>query len=129
MTELNTSPHIKTILFVDDEPTTLIIGQFLIEELGYDFIGVKNSQEALKIFKSTPDKFDLVITDYLMPYLKGSDLSREVQKIRLDVPVILLTGIYDFDKEGIKKDGISEVVYKPYEPNDLIAAINRCLGI
>ena len=129
MTELNISPHIKTILFVDDEPTTLIIGQFLIEELGYDFIGVENSQEALRIFQSDPDKFDLVITDFLMPYLKGNDLSREVQTVRSNMPVILLTGIYDFDKEQMKSDGISEIIYKPYEPNDLIAAINRCLNI
>lgn len=124
----NNPPKIKRILFVDDEPTTLIIGQFLVEELGYDFTGVENSQNALRLFKSDPDQFDLLITDYLMPYLKGNELSREIQTIRPNLPVILLTGIYDFDKSLVKNDGISEIIYKPYEPNDLIAAINRCFG-
>lgn len=128
MTAKEKSSSPTKILLIDDEPTTLIIGQFLIQELGYEFKGFNNSQEALSQLEETPGKFDLVITDYLMPFIKGDDLSRRLQKINPRVPIILLTGIYDFDTEVLQKDGISEIVYKPYEPNDLISAIDRCLG-
>ena len=75
-----------------------------------------------------PEKFDLVITDLTMPGIKGSELSREIIKIRPDIPIILITG-YDgvISPEMKKKLGIKEVLFKPFSNNMLTSSIRRVL--
>ncbi len=60
-----------SILFVDDEPVMGIVGKEMMNELGYEITVFTDSIEAIKFFRRNSDEFDLVITDYNMPKMKG----------------------------------------------------------
>jgi signal transduction histidine kinase len=68
----------ERILFVDDEPTLMVLGKGLFESLGYQVEAVSNGAEAFERFSGTPDKFDLVITDLTMPGMTGSKLAERI---------------------------------------------------
>jgi two-component system cell cycle sensor histidine kinase/response regulator CckA len=82
----------ERILLVDDELPIVKMSQQTLVRLGYTVTPRTSSIEALEAFRSSPDAFDLVITDMSMPYMTGEKLASEIKKIRPDMPVILCTG-------------------------------------
>ena len=104
----------ERILFVDDEPMLIDLGEQLLKSLGYEVTTRTSSTDALELFRKQPDQFDLVITDMTMPNMTGDILTRELLKIRPDIPVILCTGFSSkISKEKAKEIGIRAFVMKP----------------
>jgi DNA-binding NarL/FixJ family response regulator len=84
--------------------------------------------EALDKFNTKPDSFDLVITDMTLPKMTGIDLSRELLKIRPNIPIILCSGIKDPDTEAqVKAMGIKAYIMKPLTKRELANAIRNTL--
>jgi DNA-binding NtrC family response regulator len=87
---------------------------------------------ALQLFRTTPELFDLIITDQAMPHMNGTELARELTRIRPDIPVILCTG-YDTissggtDNIGEIADFISELALKPLIRGEIASLIRRVL--
>jgi len=118
----------ERVLFVDDEPGIVEVGQRYLEYLGYEVVARTSSLEALELFRVKKDHFDLVITDMTMPNLTGDRLAQELLKIRPDFPVILCTGFSErITEEKAKAIGIREFVLKPLVMLDLAKAIRRAL--
>ncbi|MBU1341199.1 MAG: response regulator, partial [Proteobacteria bacterium] len=117
------------VLFVDDEESLVDFGTIVLERVGYKVEGYTSSLEALEAFKKTPGKFDLVITDYIMPKMQGMELAKKILEIRSNIPVMLCTGTKS-DKlvEHAKDAGIIEVLQKPIPMKSLIKAINNILA-
>ena len=63
------------------------------ERLGYRVTAIGSAPEALEEFAKDPGGYDLVITDQTMPRLTGVELTRELMRLRADIPVILCTGL------------------------------------
>ena len=116
------------ILFVDDEEAIVKIGSRTLERLGYTVTGVTSSHDALQIFKFEPDIYDIVITDMTMPGMVGTELSKELKKIRAEIPVIICSGYsVDMDTDKTKSYDIQGFVTKPVLGNDLSKKIREIL--
>jgi PAS domain S-box-containing protein len=119
----------ERILFVDDELMLAELGQELLESLGYTVTVTLNGLEALKLFRSAPQEFDLVITDMTMPGLTGKELARELMAVRPDIPIILCTGFSEqINEKQAKETGIRGYVMKPYATNSLNKTIRKLLA-
>jgi CheY-like chemotaxis protein/two-component sensor histidine kinase len=118
----------ERILFVDDEEALVQLGKEMLTDLGYDVIERTNSLEALELFKSRPDWFDLVITDMTMPKMTGIELARELTLIRPAMPIIICTGFSEeITTENVKDMGIKELIMKPIIQRQLAAAVRRAI--
>jgi two-component system, cell cycle sensor histidine kinase and response regulator CckA len=118
----------ESILLVDDEEIILSSLQRVLTLSGYRVTGLKDSQEALRLFDEKPDEFDLVITDLTMPGMTGLDLSRKIQSVRPDIPIVLCTGFNDaISQEEAKSFGIRELLLKPVGAGELKKLIHRAL--
>ncbi len=104
----------ERILLVDDEQVLLDMSKEMLEQLGYRVEIRSSSMEALALFRSNPDRFDLVMTDMTMPNMTGDRLATELLRARADIPIVVCTGysekITDKQAEAI---GISAFVMKP----------------
>jgi len=117
------------VLLVDDEPALAAIGQRMLGQLGYDVVAKTSSMEALETFRSQPDQFDLVVTDFTMPGMTGASLATEVLGIRPDIPIILCTGFNErIDEDMAGELGIAEFVLKPLNMQVLQETVSRALG-
>jgi len=104
----------EQILIVDDDKSVIIIERQLLECLGYQVTSFHSSIEALEVFRSAPDKFNLVITDMTMPNMTGDILSAELRKIRSDIPILLCTGYGEImSNERAASVGINGFLMKP----------------
>jgi CheY-like chemotaxis protein len=118
-----------TVLFVDDEEALTLLGQLMLERLGYQVVASRSSLEALQTFRATPYRFDLVITDQTMPYMTGGVLARKLRDIRPDIPIILCTGFsHTVDAEKATGQRIDAFLIKPLITSDLGQAIQRVLA-
>ncbi len=118
----------ERILFVDDEKSMAIMAKQSIERLGYKVTVQTDSKEALELFRKQPAGFDLVITDLTMPHMTGEMLTKEIVKIRDDIPVILSTGDLNVKAdEKIKNIGIQSLIRKPFERQSIAKIIRDVL--
>lgn len=118
----------ESILFVDDEQILADMGKEMLEDLGYKVVSRTSSIEALELFRTKPDRFDLIITDMTMPNMTGDDLSKELLKIRPDIPIILCTGFSEkISAEKTKIIGIREFVMKPFALQAFAETVRKVL--
>nr|NJM00977.1 response regulator [Desulfobacula sp.] len=110
----------ERILLVDDESAILAMEEKTLSRLGYQVTGCAGSLEALEVFRSGPDRFDLVLTDMSMPKMSGDKLAAELIKIRGDIPILVCTGFSEgMTDEKIKTLGIRGILMKPVVVKDL----------
>jgi CheY-like chemotaxis protein len=122
----------ERILLVDDEENIVYGTERMLSQLGYRVVACTDPCQALKMFSSEPDQFDLVITDQSMPRMNGIELAHELAQLRPDIPIILCTG-YDPASSGAEtSDGepaayIRELALKPLIRGEIAALIRRVL--
>jgi PAS domain S-box-containing protein len=116
------------ILFVDDEASLAKMGGQILERLGYSVTTRTSSVEALELFQTKPNDFDLVVTDMTMPNMTGDKLAVELMKTRQDIPVILCTGYSKKISDEIASEiGIKAFAYKPVVKADLAKTVRKVL--
>ena len=118
----------ERVLIVDDEPDivdTLTLG---LERLGYETVGVTDPLEALMAFREAPQAFDVVVTDQVMPGMRGVDLARQMKLIRPDIRIVLCTGYSDNIDEAIARQaGVDAFHHKPADALLIAPSIRRLM--
>ncbi|MDQ5986399.1 MAG: Sensor histidine kinase RcsC [Syntrophus sp. SKADARSKE-3] len=118
----------ERILFVDDEAALANLGTRMLTSLGYHVTGVTSSIEALNLFQTEPQCYDIVITDMTLPKMTGIVLSRKILKIRPDIPIILCSGSRESEtEEKAKATGIRAYLTKPLTRKELSSVIREIL--
>jgi CheY-like chemotaxis protein len=116
------------ILLVDDEEMLVDMMQQVLEQLGYRVSAYTDSSAALDGFRSQPRAYDLLITDMTMPGMNGIELTRAVQAVRKNLPVILCTGFNEqVSEQSAHSMGIQALVMKPVGMQQLAETIRSVL--
>lgn len=106
----------KRILIVDDNEKIVKMLKKGLEPMGWEVCIETNALRALKLLYSEQKSFDLVITDYIMPDIKGGELAKQIKTIREDIKVILITGYVDESQKDVNNlEFIDAYVSKPIE--------------
>ncbi|WP_419797450.1 MAG: PAS domain-containing protein [Terasakiella sp.] len=118
-----------TILLVEDEDPVRLFGARALSAKGYDVIEASSGDIAWDIFKSQANKIDLIITDVVMPGMKGPDLVELVRTSQPDMKVIFMSGYAeDVIPDGIENDPTIHFLPKPFKLKDLAYKVKEVLG-
>jgi CheY-like chemotaxis protein len=118
----------ERVLFVDDEHAIVNMGKVMLERLGYHVTATTSSEEAFRLLRTTPDDFDVLITDHTMPFMTGDRLAKEALRIRPGLPIVLITGFSEQVTElNYRALGIREFAMKPLLMHDLAETVRRAL--
>jgi len=118
----------ERILFVDDEETLVELTKIILANLGYQVTACTDSRQALKLYESNPEGFDLIITDMTMPHLSGSELAQQIRKLRPGQPIILCTGYSSYINAEVAAElGIKTFLLKPVARQELAVAVRNAL--
>jgi len=119
----------QKILLVDDETALTTVLRRSLSRFHYEITTSNHPEEALRIFKESSAKFDLVVTDLTMPGMSGLELARQLRAIRPELPVILMSGYSGSVTDEMLRDaGIQELLEKPIAPRALAEAVQRTLA-
>jgi class 3 adenylate cyclase len=115
------------ILVIDDEDGIRRSLTRVLKEDGYSVFAASNGKEALDIFRKSPNNFDIVICDLLMPGIDGIKTIEEINMIHREVTKIILTG-YGTLESSIKaiEAGVDGFITKPFENSELKWKVREC---
>lgn len=111
---------VGTALLVDDEELVRTSTADMLADLGYAVVEASSAEEALRVVKDGL-RFDVLVTDHLMPGMSGTELAREVLRRQADAHVLVVSGYAEVD--GVAPD-LPRLV-KPFRQADLIAKLKE----
>ena len=120
----------KRILIIDDDLAVRDTLIAILEDRGYEVITAVNGQQGLAVFRR--ELPDLLVTDIVMPVKEGLQTIREIREERPDMKIIAISGgsrteRHDF-LEIARQLGAWDVIVKPFDAEDFVARVDRCLG-
>ena len=113
------------VLLVDDDDGVLELAREVLERAGYRVLATTSPNEAIERLADAPDLVAALL-DLVMPEMSGEELFLRLREQRPDLPVILVTG-YDAARaaERFSARGLDGFLHKPWEPEEMIAAVQR----
>jgi signal transduction histidine kinase/CheY-like chemotaxis protein len=118
----------QRVLVVDDEPALVALAEEWIAAMGYEPVGFSDARLALAELQADAGRFDLLLTDEVMPGLSGTALAQQARRLRADLPVLLTSGYGGPDLlRRAAAAGVGQVLAKPLGSRELQQAIERAL--
>jgi len=117
----------KTCLLVDDNKDVLLYLNRVLSDTGIKTLTARSGIEALEIIRNTP-VIDVVLLDMQMPEMNGIEATKEIRKIRKDIPIIAQTAfIFEDDKDIILEAGCDACLIKPIRKDHLLTVMSSFL--
>lgn len=115
----------KTFLIVEDDDTSYEFLQIVLEKPGTNILWAKNGKEAVKLCKEIPE-INLVLMDINMQVMDGYKATREIKKLRPELPIIAQTAFaIAGDREKVLKAGCDDYISKPIVIEELMKKIEK----
>ncbi len=116
---------IKILVAEDDYAIRELIAVYL-KHHGYDVYLADNGRQAYALMQTT--SIDLVITDVMMPYIDGFQLTHQIRTLHPQMPILMLTALDQLhDKERGFQSGVDDYMVKPIELKELNLRIHALL--
>ncbi|MCH4151747.1 MAG: response regulator [Sphingobium sp.] len=117
---------IRILLAEDDDAMRQYLARAL-ERSGYEVVSVDRGTEALPLLET--DRFDLLLTDIVMPEMDGIELAQHAAKIAPDMRVMFITGFAAVTLKAGKAVPQAKVLSKPFHLRDLVLEVDRMFGL
>jgi CheY-like chemotaxis protein len=105
----------KRILLVDDQRSVRQSLGFLLRLDEHTVVEAANGAEAFVLFQG--GHFDLVITDFEMPKMKGNELASRIKQILPAQPILMITAYAE--QSGASENPVDAILDKPFQLEDL----------
>ena len=118
----------ESILLVEDEPELRRLVDRELTARGYDVRVAANATEALRLAQDELNRFDLVVTDVVMPGMSGVELAQMLLSIDPGLPILFVSG--HVDKDSLAPHTLSEeadLLAKPFTPEQLAGRVRELL--
>ncbi|MBA2379839.1 MAG: response regulator, partial [Blastocatellia bacterium] len=116
----------ETILLVEDEDVVRNLSREVLQTCGYTVIEAANGVEALEVFKRTPQRIDMLMTDVVMPQMGGSDLAKKILELQPNIKILFTSGYTDSAavRNGVLEKG-SSFIAKPFTFGQLASKLKE----
>jgi DNA-binding NtrC family response regulator len=113
------------VLLVEDNREVGAFATQALAELGYGTVWAMDAEQALAELARTPDRFDVVFTDVVMPGMNGVELARTILGTQPGMPIVLSSGY----SHVLAEDGRHgfPLLHKPYSVEDLSRILRRAI--
>lgn len=116
---------VKILVAEDDRALNGLVCSYLSDS-GYEAVSCKDGKEALSAIEN--EKFDMIITDIMMPNIDGFELARQVRITDKKIPILFMTALDDKpSKQYGYKLGIDDYVVKPFDAEILMLRVAALL--
>lgn len=116
------------ILVVDDEAKIRLLIRKYAEFEGNEVTEAENGMEAVNLCRQSPDRFDMIIMDVMMPELDGFSAVAEIKKIASPAVIMLSARGEEYDKIHGFELGVDDYVVKPFSPKELMMRVNAVMN-
>ncbi|MCL6677747.1 response regulator [Sphingomonas sp. RG327] len=111
------------ILLAEDDTSMREYLQRALQRVGYDVDSVGCGTEAMPLLES--DRYDLLLTDIVMPEMDGIELAQKASAIDPDIRVMFITGFAAVALQSGRAAPEAKMLSKPFHLKDLVAEVDR----
>ena len=123
----NACKRSATVLIVEDEEAVLELASEFLRTAGYDVLTAENGADALAIAQDLQQPIHVLVTDIVLPKMRGPELAERVKRIRPGVKVVYMSGYLEYDKKTGQFLEEGAFLQKPYTRDALIAKVDESL--
>ena len=116
---------VRILLAEDDESMRTYLARAL-ERSGYEVVAVATGMEAVPHIES--DRFDLLLTDIVMPEMDGIELAQHAAAVAPDTRIMFITGFAAVTLKAGKAVPQAKLLSKPFHLRDLVLEVERMFG-
>jgi CheY-like chemotaxis protein len=120
----------ETVLLAEDQSCIRSGLREFLESKGYTVLEAANGSEALSLAACHSGSIDILVTDVIMPQIRGLELAKRVTQLHPDVCVIFMSGYSEdalLDNRLLSEENVT-FVQKPFVPDDLASKIRELLN-
>jgi two-component system, cell cycle sensor histidine kinase and response regulator CckA len=117
----------ETILLVEDSKALRQLTREILSQHGYAVLEASQGFEALEVFEKHGRKVHLLMTDIVMPKMRGTELAARVNELHSDIPVIYLSGYTEEAISHFRGQGRIRILEKPYTSEMLLRTVRQSL--
>ena len=117
----------ERVLLVEDEPVVRRLIRSFLAQAGYRVTGVETGLAALEAARASDTSFDLVVTDFVLPGMSGTDLASRLREFGCPAPVLYMSGYVPGDLEDAMRSHASGFLQKPFTSEQLLRAVRNLL--
>ena len=118
----------KRILFIDDEYFLRKLICEMLTTIDYEVKVEESGGKAVRTFIEHPEEFDLVLTDLMIPDMRGDEIAERIRSVRPNMPVVVMTGTPENLSRGrAEAAGICKVLSKPLTIGELSEGLRGVL--
>jgi PAS domain S-box-containing protein len=118
----------ETVLLAEDQPSIRRVVREFLESQGYKVLEAEHRVAAFEIAEHYPGNIDVLVTDVVMPQLRGTELARLVGRVHPGAVVVFMSG---YSEEALMENGLlyenASLIQKPFDPRDLAIKIRELL--
>jgi len=118
-----------TVLLAEDQDSIRDVLCEFLESKGYKILPAQNGSQALDIAEHYPGSIDVLVTDVIMPQVRGLELAKRVTELHPDICVIFMSG---YSEDALLENRFLSqkntiLIQKPFDPEDLAQKIRESL--
>jgi CheY-like chemotaxis protein len=117
----------ETILVADDDDGVRKLVHAVLATSGYTVIEAADGKEAAGFYTADPGKFDMVLTDVVMPNLNGFELGNRIAELQPLQKVLYMSGFRDTPLAGVEQERQRQFLHKPFTPDVLLTKVREVL--
>lgn len=117
----------KEVLVIDDQAGIRMLLSDILENEGYSITTADNGKEALD--KLYNHEYDLLIIDYRLPVISGTEILQKLKRDQMEIPVIVISGLADEAGEELAENAcVKAVLAKPFDIQQLLETVKKITG-
>ena len=116
--------HRRRILVIDDDDTVRGLAKEMLEEMGHEVAEAASGRSALELLREGCH-CDLLLIDFAMPLMNGSECATEAKKLRPDLSILFMTGYVDNDALRRWSELRVRTLNKPFQYAELAEAVDQ----
>jgi PAS domain S-box-containing protein len=117
-----------TVLLVEDEEPVRLVASRMLSQAGYRVLSASTPGEACVLFDQHTQDIGLLVTDVVMPEMRGPALAQRFVDRRVDLPVLFMSGYSDAIPDIQSTPGRMAFIAKPFTSAKLLEAVDDLLG-
>src|SRR5215469_9259164 len=126
-TEATPARRRKTVLVVEDEEGVRELASGFLQSAGYTVLTARDGTEALSIARRSEDPVHLLLTDVVMPKMRGPELAKRLKELRNSLSIVYMSGYLEYNRgnEDFLEEGF--FLQKPFSRDTLVHKVGEAL--
>ncbi len=117
-----------TVLIAEDEEAVRELASEFVSSAGYTVLTAKDGAEALAIAERSAEPIHLLITDVVMPKMRGPELAKRLKVLQSDLKIVYMSGYLEFNSGNGQFLEEGFFLQKPFSRNTLVGKVDEALS-